>query len=141
VPGTRLREAQPRLRRYIEGTLRQAPFELDADQRTITLHAICEVCRYKDWRLLAAQVRSSHVHIVVDAQVSPELVMNAFKAYASRALNLAYPKERERIRWTRHGSTRHLWSPEKIDAAMRYVLDKQGEPMACYCFPTPLSAP
>jgi REP element-mobilizing transposase RayT len=119
----------------MEASLRQMPFELDADQREITLEAMREVSRYKNWRLLAAQVRSNHVHIVVDADAAAELVMNAFKAYASRALNLARPGERGRIRWARHGSTRHLWSGEGIDSALRYVLEKQGEPMACYRLP------
>jgi len=135
VPGTRLREPQAKLRQYIEAWMKQAPFEMDYDQRNLTLEAILEVSRYKQWRLVAAQVRSNHVHIVVDAHVAPEFVMNAFKAYASRALNLAYPGGKGRIRWARHGSTRHLWSREKIEAALRYVLEKQGEPMACHRLP------
>ncbi len=110
---------------------------MDIDQRAITRDAIHEVCQYKHWRLLAVQVRSNHVHTVVDADVSPELVMNTFKAYASRALNLANPRERSRFRWARHGSTRHLRSPENIGAAIRYVLEKQGEPMACHRLSTP----
>jgi REP element-mobilizing transposase RayT len=110
---------------------------MDADRRHIVLEAMREVSQYKQWRLLAAQVRANHVHTVVDADAAPELVMNVFKAYASRALNLSYPRERGRIRWTRHGSTRHLWSWDTIDAAMRYVLEKQGEPMTCYRLPAP----
>lgn len=37
--------------------------------------------------LLAAHVRPSHVHAVVEADRTPEQVMTALKAYASRALN------------------------------------------------------
>jgi REP element-mobilizing transposase RayT len=110
---------------------------MDASQRAIVLQAIDGVCRYKNWFLLAAQVRSNHVHIVVDADLSPELAMNVFKAYASRALNLAQPQQKGRIRWARHGSTLHLWSSEKINAAIRCVLEKQGEPMACFRLSTP----
>jgi len=110
---------------------------MDDGQRAIVLGAIEGVCRYKHWHLLAAQVRSNHVHIVVDADVAPELAMNAFKAYASRTLNLAQPQQKGRIRWARHGSTLHLWSQKKVDAAMRYVLEKQGEPMACYRLSAP----
>ena len=36
------------------------------------------------WRL---NVRSSHVHTVVEAEVPPERVMSDFKAYGSRRLN------------------------------------------------------
>jgi REP element-mobilizing transposase RayT len=71
------------------GTLRQAPYVLDQPRRQIVLAAVLEVCRYRQWRLLAAHVRSNHVHVVVHAQVPPEKVMNDLKAYASRALNRA----------------------------------------------------
>jgi REP element-mobilizing transposase RayT len=132
VPGTRRSEPRPQLRQYIEASLKQEPFALDEAQRAIVLEAIENVCRFKHWQLRAAHVRSNHVHTVVDADVAPELAMNAFKAYASRALNLAHPQEQGRLRWARHGSTVYLWSSEKVNAAINYVLGKQGEPMACY---------
>src|SRR5271168_1558659 len=72
VPGTRLPEPRPKLRQYREASLKQAPFEMDADQRAVTLKAIREVCDYKHWALLAAHVRTNHVHAVVDADVRPE---------------------------------------------------------------------
>jgi hypothetical protein len=56
--------------------------------------------------------------------------MDTFKRYASRALNLMAPRQKGRIHWARHGSTKHLWSAEIIDAAIHYVLEKQGQPMA-----------
>jgi REP element-mobilizing transposase RayT len=110
---------------------------MDADQRKTTLQAIHGVCRHKDWSLLAAHVRTNHVHTVVDAGagVTPEFVMNAFKSYASRALNLRAAATNGRLRWARHGSTRYLRSRDEIEAAVRYVLEKQGDPMACYCQP------
>ena len=55
--------------------------------------------------------------------------MNSFKAYASRALNKTGETRR---RWTRHGSTKYLNSPETISAAVRYVLEGQGAPMELY---------
>src|ERR1700680_3162051 len=67
VPGTRLPECRPKLRQYVDASLKQAPFEMDADQRDVVVKAMSEVCRFKHWRLHAAQVRSNHVHAVVDA--------------------------------------------------------------------------
>jgi REP element-mobilizing transposase RayT len=128
VPGSRLREPRAKLHQYVAASLKQEPFELDADQRAVTLEAIREVCRYKKWLLLAAHVRTNHVHTVVEAAVAPEFVMNTFKSYASRALNRH--GFQDRLRWARHGSTRYLVSREEIEPAVRYVLDKQGEPMA-----------
>jgi REP element-mobilizing transposase RayT len=126
VPGSRLPGPRPKLRQHVDASLKQESYEMDQGQRAIVLKAIGEVCRYKCWRLLAAHVRSNHVHTVVDAEVAPEAVMNAFKSYASRALNLHAPGHYGRIRWARHGSTRHLWSPARVAAAVRYVLDEQG---------------
>jgi REP element-mobilizing transposase RayT len=79
--------------------------------------------------LLAAHVRPSHVHVVVEADRTPELVMNALKAYASRALNESGMDQQDRRRWARHGSTLYLWTPTEIATAVHYVLRKQGEPM------------
>ena len=99
VPGTRLAEPRPKLRRNREASLKQAPFEMDADQGAVTLKAIREVCDYKHWELLAAHVRTNHVHAVVDTDAPPEFVMNTFKSYASRALNL---RAARLLRWARH---------------------------------------
>jgi hypothetical protein len=37
----------------------------------------------------------------------------------------------ERRRWTRHGSTLHLFREEEVEAKIQYTLDAQGERMAC----------
>ena len=55
--------------------------------------------------------------------------MNAFKSYASRALNLQEPSQ---PRWARHGSTRYLWSADQVSAAVGYVVSEQGGDMAVY---------
>jgi len=38
----------------------------------------------------------------------------------------------ERRRWTRHGSTKHLFRPEEIQDKINYTLNQQGERMAYY---------
>ena len=75
-----------------------------------------EVCRYRRWTLLAAHVRTEHVHVVVQAEATPERVLNDFKVYASRRLSEAGFENSERKRWTRHGSTRYLWKREQVIA-------------------------
>ncbi|HXB71407.1 MAG TPA: transposase [Candidatus Acidoferrales bacterium] len=65
----------------------QAPYHLDQIRRNAVLEAIQEVCVHRGWSLLAAHVRSNHVHAVVEAEVTPERVMSDFKAYVSRRLN------------------------------------------------------
>ncbi len=112
--------------------LNECPYQLDAPRREVTLRAVCEIARRKQWALHAVHVRSNHIHIIATANGPPERVMNDFKTAASRCLNKAFPAEHGRTRWTRHGSTRYLWTEEAVAEKVRYVLDEQGEPMERY---------
>ena len=71
-------------------------------------------------------------HTVVEAEIPPERVMNDFKAYASHRLNLMGLDGPNRKRWARHGSTRWLWKPHDISAAMQYVVAEQGGAMSVF---------
>ena len=108
------------------------PYHLDQIRRDAVLEAIQEVCVHRGWSLLAAHVRSNHVHTVVEAEVPPERVMGDFKAYASRRLNRMRLDAPNRKRWARHGSTRWLWKPQHVSAAMQYIVAEQGEPMSVF---------
>jgi REP element-mobilizing transposase RayT len=112
--------------------LEQAAYSLDEVRREAVLNAIQEVCRFRGYILLAVHVRATHVHSVVDADASPERVMNDFKSYASRWLNQLDLDGPNRRRWTRHGSTRWLWEQEDLSAAIQYVVAEQGEPMSVF---------
>jgi REP element-mobilizing transposase RayT len=96
--------------------MRGAPYSLGSAQRAAVLQAIQQVCKHRGWILLAAHVRTNHVHLVVDAAIAPERVMRDFKAYASRSLNHARA-------WTRHGSTRYLWERDDVAHAVRYIVE------------------
>jgi REP element-mobilizing transposase RayT len=110
----------------------QAPYHLDHTRRAAVLKAVRDVCAHRGWRLLAAHVRTNHVHTVVEAEAPPERVMSDFKSYASRNLNTMGLDEPGRKRWARHGSTRWLWKPQHVSAAMQYVLAEQGEAMSVF---------
>ena len=110
----------------------QAAYDLDEIRRDAVLEAIREVCVHRGWSLLAAHVGSSHVHTVVGAEVPPERIMGDFKTYASRRLNQMRVDELGRKRWTRHGSTRWLWKPQHVSAAIQYVVGEQGDAMAVF---------
>jgi REP element-mobilizing transposase RayT len=115
----------------------EALYALDEIRRQIVLDSVCGVCRFRGWRLLAAHIRTNHVHIVVTSESKPEPVMVAMKAYSSRALNQRGIDTPGLRRWARHGSTRYLWTTEPIRAAIRYVVDEQGSAMAVYESPSP----
>ena len=72
------------------------------------------------------------MHVIVGAEETPERVMNDLKSYASRRLNIAGLDTPERKRWARHGSTRRLLDVDQVHAAVTYVAEKQGEPMALF---------
>jgi REP element-mobilizing transposase RayT len=127
VPPDKRREAAARCR------MDQARYEMDKPRRQIVLSAIQEVAAYRGWQLLAVHVRTNHVHVVLTATAErPERVMNDFKAYASRKLTKAGFDGPGRKRWTRHGSTRYLWTAEEVEAAIQYVVSAQGEPMEVF---------
>jgi REP element-mobilizing transposase RayT len=132
VPGTPSLEVNPMRAAAEAACMDQAPYHLDQIRRDAVLEAIQEVCAHRGWSLLAAHVRSSHVHAVVEAEVPPERVMSDFKAYGSRRLNQMRLDEPNRKRWARHGSTRWLWKPQHVSAAIQYVVAEQGEAMSVF---------
>jgi REP element-mobilizing transposase RayT len=110
----------------------QPRYLMDDTRRDAVLEAMREVCAHRDWNLLAAHVRSTHVHAVVESDIDPEKIMFQFKAYASRRLNAMGIDPVGRKRWARHGSTRRLVKEEDISAAIQYVIDEQGKPMSSF---------
>jgi REP element-mobilizing transposase RayT len=125
---------EPNLRRasHERDLMDQPAYLLNPPDRGAVLNAIREVCLHRHWLLLAAHIRTTHVHAVVDADAKPEKVMNTFKSYASRRLNEMTGEDTDRKRWSRHGSTLWLRDRENVAAAIRYVVDGQGKPMAVW---------
>jgi REP element-mobilizing transposase RayT len=132
IPGNRALSANAQRASAERRQMDQEPYLLDQDRRTTVLEAILEVASHRGWELLAAHVRTTHVHTVVQADVSPERAMNDFKAYASRRLALLGHDPSGRKRWARHGSTRWLWKYQNVLDALQYVVAEQGEPMALF---------
>jgi REP element-mobilizing transposase RayT len=132
APGTPVLPPDAVRRASEQEDLDQPPYLLDQARRQATLHALCEIARRKGWMLYAAHVRSNHIHLVVTAEGAPERILNDIKTAVSRRLNKSFPAERDRTRWTRHGSTRYLWTEEAVAEKMRYVLEGQGEPLERY---------
>jgi REP element-mobilizing transposase RayT len=132
VRGTPVLELDPARATAEKRRMEQPPYDLDQLHREAVLEAIQEVCAYRGWTLLAAHVRSSHVHTVVEAEVLPERIMSDFKTYASRRLSRMSLDEPNRKRWARHGSTRWLWKPQHVSAAIQYVVAEQGPAMSVF---------
>jgi|GEM_PF-204191 len=135
VFATSVIESHPGYESSERARMDQPAYELDATRRGLILKAIQDVCAHRGWWLFTVHVRTTHVHVIVQAGDPPEKVMNDFKTYASRALNQAGCDKPARKRWAHHGSTRYLWVQEDLEGAIHYVLHEQGEPMAIYAGP------
>ncbi len=113
--------------RYNAQKLRGTPLILDARQRKAVETAIRETCRIRKWALLAINVRTNHIHTVVTANRKPSLVLNAFKANATRQLRQDHLWPHSYSPWADKGSKRKLWNERSVARAIDYVLNGQGD--------------
>jgi REP element-mobilizing transposase RayT len=114
------------------GEMAQPAYVMGAAERAVVRDAIVAVCGERGWQVMAVHVRSNHVHVVVAAERDAGRVMADLKARASRALTRAGFGDADRRRWTRHGSTLHLFDAATVADKVDYTLHRQGEPMAVY---------
>jgi REP element-mobilizing transposase RayT len=113
--------------RYNKRNLKCPPVTLNAEQREAVGKAIQETCEIRKWWLRAINVRTNHIHTVVTAEKDPSLVLNAFKANATRQLREDRLWSHEFSPWADRGSKRWLWSERSVARAIDYVLNGQGE--------------
>ncbi len=129
APGTAYLAPNASRMRLEQRRLEGAPAELDPAARAVVAAALRDHATFRGWELVAVNVRSNHVHLVIRAaDVSPERMMTEFKAWATRRLREQRLVTAEARVWTRHGSTRYLWRAEEIEAAAEYVLHGQDGP-------------
>ena len=124
VPGTPTRSGGRRLRSIAESSLSHPPFHIGGEQRTIVGRAVRDVCTHRGWTLHALNVRTNHVHLVVTAALAPDQVMTTLKAWSTRRLREAGLVNVDAKLWSRHGSTRYLWTTEDIETSCRYVTEE-----------------
>ncbi len=107
--------------------LKHPPVTFSREQRLAVEDAIGEVCVERGYELHAVNARTNHVHMVVSTSVKPELVMNAFKAYATRKLRELRLLPPDIKPWSRHGSNPYLWTADDLAGAIDYVVNGQGD--------------
>ena len=95
---------------------------LDDLQRKFVGEAISEVCEHRGYLSRAVNVRTNHAHAVVSAQVKPEKIVNDFKVYSTKRLRSERQFAADQKIWSRGASTRYLWKPRHVLAAVDYVL-------------------
>lgn len=102
-------------------------FLLDGKHRKYVERSIRDVCEVRKYPLLAMNVRTNHVHVVVTAETAPELIIIALKSNATRELRTAGLIEIDTKVWSRGGSRRYLWKPHQVAFAIDYVANGQGD--------------
>ena len=122
----------PKRHQTMRARMKCSPYLMNQPRRPTVLAAIKGICLKHGWGLLAAHVRTTHVHVVVEACTDPEIVLNSFKSHSSHELNQINIDQNPVRRWIRHGSTKYLWTVESVESAVEYVLFKQGPPMEIY---------
>jgi REP element-mobilizing transposase RayT len=110
-----------------ESLLKTEPLILKARERKSIESAIRDTCTRRQWRLQAINVRTNHVHTVVSAtRHKAGLVLNAFKANATRQLRQDGLWAHSFSPWADKGSKRKLWNEQSVAKAIDYVLNGQG---------------
>jgi len=128
--GEKFVPCSPGLNTKEQSFLKHQPIKLNALHRNIVLQAILEVCKFRGWLAHAVHVRSNHIHIVVSGREKPEKMMRDFKIYATKTIKKDSDKISAEKYWTRHGSTKYIWTKEKLRSSIEYVKNGQGKIMA-----------
>jgi REP element-mobilizing transposase RayT len=127
--GTPMLPADPTIHRRARKAQKHAAVLLGPEHRFVVHATIIEVCAYRKWYLHAQNVRTNHAHVIVSAEHSAERTLADLKAYTTRRLREAHLADIQAPVWSYHGSTPHLFTPDDITRAKRYVLEEQGEPL------------
>lgn len=127
TPGEPLLPTNPEQVDHLSDALTDPPFIMTPRQRTVVDRAIRDHCGVRIWSLLALNVRSTHVHVVVNCHAthSPELAMAQFKSWSTRRLTRSGLVVRHAKLWTHHGSTRWINHRTDLVEAIDYVENRQ----------------
>lgn len=120
----------PRLEQRDRDRLSDIPYTLTPLARTVVTQAIAEHAAFKQWEILAIEVRSNHVHLLICSNTPPEAVMTSCKRWATRALREAGLLGKDAKVWTRHGSTRWINDEDSLNKAFQYITELQDGPKA-----------
>ena len=107
--------------------LKSPPVKLTARQRGTIRKAIRDVCRHRGWHLIAINIRTNHIHIIISlGTAKPESALRDFKAYSTRALRSRTLWNHSHGPWGEGGSYRYLWKESSVVNACDYVVNEQG---------------
>ena len=110
-----------RLEEAAKGQMRRSAVLLSGHDRLRADEVIRECCAFHGWTVVALNVRTNHVHIVVTSEEQPKLVLTALKARVTRVFRANDWTGADGSLWAKGGSARVLWDDEGLAAAVHYV--------------------
>ncbi len=116
-----------KMKELMTENLKQSAIIFNQVQRDAVEIAITELCKERKYHLQAINVRTNHVHAVVSAQIKPERIADAFKAFSTKKLREENLVSKELKIWSRGRSRPYLWKPRHVELAIDYVLYGQGD--------------
>jgi REP element-mobilizing transposase RayT len=110
------------------------PVTLDIRQAGALITQYHETVRVRGWKFEAASVMYNHTHLVVGVpdDPDPEVMLELFKRWATRALKKLGPVPPNGAWWAVNGSKRKL---KQVGAAVVYVVRKQPHPLTVWYTP------
>lgn len=96
---------------------------LSTEQRAAVDLALLDVARHRGWTILAAAVRTNHVHIVCEGDAGVERMMGDFKRWSTKRLRESGLVAPDQPIWAVHGSTRYVWTEVQLRRALSYVVN------------------
>lgn len=106
--------------------LAELPLLIDGPLRGVLDDSLVQHCDIRGWHLHAHNIRTNHVHAVIEAAKAPAAMLTDLKAYLTRGLRRAgLLGDRDRV-WAEGGSSRYLFTDESVARACEYVLLAQG---------------
>ncbi|MBP6213687.1 MAG: transposase [Pyrinomonadaceae bacterium] len=115
-------------RKHNENQLLRPPVRLNAAMRASVEKAIRDTCLKRGWHLIAINIRTNHVHVVVEIGAkSSKSVLIALKANATRQLRSDGLWCSDETPWADKGSKRNLWNENSVWEACNYVNNEQGD--------------
>lgn len=116
---------QPLLEQWCRNRMTEEVVTLNETQR-MKVEKVCqEHADHRGWILHAVKARSNHVHVVVTADKSPEIVRDQFKANATRALRQEPAALVKQNTWTRGGDCEIVEGEDNLERVVEYVLEAQ----------------
>lgn len=117
------------LKNNMQELQKQSSIIFTRKQGEIILDSVVDTCNKQGWRLYALHIRSNHVHLTIKADCEPEPVMTKIKSRATFFLRKYGEFSKDQKIWSRHGSTKYIWSPESLYYSSEYTVERQGQKM------------